>query len=61
MTRLVDARERFAADWHDLRGSLRKETGGEPRWPAHLVWPILALAVGVAVGAGYRWRRRAKD
>jgi len=60
MTRLVDARERFAADWHDLRSSLRKETGGKPHRSANLVWPVLALAVGVAVGAGV-WRQARKD
>ena len=57
MTRLEDARERFAGDWHDLRHSLRRETGREPRWSPNLLWPVLALAAGLAVGAGVWWRR----
>lgn len=57
MTQLEDARARFAADWHDLRRSIRKETGLKPQRSTSLVWPVLALAVGVAVGAGFWWRQ----
>jgi hypothetical protein len=60
MNQLDDARNRFAADWQDLRRSMRKETGKEPHWTANLVWPALALAAGVAVGAGAWWRRARK-
>ena len=58
---LAEARERFAADWLSLRESLRRETGAEPSWSAHLLWPVLALAAGVAVGAGIWWRRSRQD
>lgn len=61
MTRLVEARERFATDWRDLQRSLRKESGGESRWSTNLVWPVLALAAGVALGAGYLWRQGKRD
>lgn len=58
---LEDARARFADDWLALRQSLRLESGTEPRWSAHLVWPVMALAAGVAVGAGVWWRRSKRD
>lgn len=59
MNQLTDARERLAADWQDLRRSMRRETGREPRWTANLLWPALALAAGVAVGARV-WRRHTR-
>lgn len=55
--RLSDARRQFAGQWNALRSSLRLETGTEPRWKRNLVLPVLALAAGVAVGAGVWWRR----
>ena len=58
---LADARTRFADDWLALRQSLRLETGTEPRWSTHLVWPVVALAAGVAVGAGVWLRRSRRD
>jgi len=61
MNQLSDARERFAADWQDLRRSMRRETGREPRWTANLLWPVLALAAGVAAGAGVWWRHTRKN
>jgi len=61
MNRLDNARESFARDWHDLRRSMRRETGAEPRWRANLVWPTMALAIGVAAGAALRWRQSRKD
>ncbi len=57
MSELQEARRRFAADWRDLKTSIRRETGREPRWTANRVWPVLALAAGVAAGAGFWWRR----
>lgn len=60
MTRLIEARQRFAADWQDLRSSLSRETGREPRWSRSLIGPALALALGVAFGAGV-WRRRSRN
>jgi len=61
MNQLGDARQRFAADWHDLRRSMRHETGKDSRWTANLLLPVLALAVGVAAGAGVWWRRTRKN
>lgn len=58
---LTHARERLAADWQALQESLHLETGTEPRWSANLVWPVMALAAGVAVGAGIWWRRSRRD
>lgn len=58
---LEEARARLADDWLALRQSLRLETGAEPRWTANLVWPVVALAAGVAVGAGVWWRRSRRD
>ena len=58
---LNDARDRFAGDWLALRQSLRLETGAEPRWSANLIWPVMALAAGMAVGAGVWWRRSRRD
>ena len=58
---LNHARERFADDWLALRQSLRLETGAEPRWSANLIWPVMALAAGMAVGAGVWWRRSRRD
>ena len=51
------ARRQLAGEWHAMRESLRLETGTEPRWSANLIWPVLALAAGVAAGAGIWWRR----
>jgi hypothetical protein len=58
---LTEVRNRFASDWLAFRSSLRLETGSEPRWSSHLVLPVLALAAGVAVGAGIWWRRAKRD
>jgi hypothetical protein len=58
---LAEVRKQFAGDWLALRRSLRLETGSEPRWSSHLVLPVLALAAGVAVGAGIWWRRAKRD
>ena len=60
MIRLEKAREQFVGDWLDLRHSLQTETGKEPRWSKNLLWPVLALAAGLAVGAAV-WQRRASD
>ena len=55
---LLEARERFAEEWLDFRESIRVEVGTEPRWRQHIVWPVLALTAGVALGAGAFWRSR---
>ena len=57
---LLAARERFAEEWLDFRESIRLEVGGEPRWRMPLVWPVLALTAGVALGAGAGWKSRKK-
>lgn len=59
MNRLTMARERFEREWHSLRQSARREVGTEPRWRKSRILPVLALAVGVLVGAGV-WRYQAK-
>lgn len=60
MTDLIEARQKFAAEWRDLQSSMQKETGLDSRWSSHWVWPALALAAGVAAGAGLLWRRSRK-
>ena len=58
MSRLEHARERFSADWAELRQSMRKETGRSPRGSKALVWTVLALTVGLSLGASVRRRRK---
>ena len=55
---LTAARERFTHEWLALRESLQLEAGTEPRWRLSTILPVLAFAVGAAVGAGIWWRRR---
>jgi hypothetical protein len=60
MSDLEAARRKFGSDWRDLQQSVQKETGLTTRWQRSWVWPALALAAGVAAGAGFWWRRGRK-
>lgn len=55
------ARRRFARDWWALRESVRIETGRRAARSAKSLLPVLGLAIGVGVGAGWWWRRKKRD
>ena len=50
---LARARERFAADLDDVRGTLHEELGWAPRGLRWIV-PIVALAAGLVAGVAVR-------
>jgi hypothetical protein len=50
---LEDRRDRFAADFDELRAALHQELGWAPRGMRWIV-PIVALAAGIAVGVALR-------